>query len=419
MRTTGSFIMILLIAILLTVFCFWAYWAELDQVTRGEGKLIPPSKTQYVQSLEGGIVTQIFIAPGARVEAGEPLITIDDTQFRSTFGENEARRMSLIGRLTRLRAEIDGEGPVFPEMLVEAYPDVIATEIAVLEARRSEYRASIGAFDNQEDQRQAEISELRQKIAQLSNAIALTQREIDLVAPLIERRIRPELDMIQLERDMNEYTGQRATTREALTRVQAALREVSFNKQEAEAAFIRRAREEIAEANAELNQLTETLVGDADRIQRTTLNSPVNGVVNDLKVTTVGQVAKPGEALIEIVPDEESLVVEVDIRPADIAFLRPGLPAKVRLTAYDFADYGSLTGEIETIGADTVEDAEGNRFYKVLVRTKDVLKDTDGSELETIPGMVATVDILVGKTTVLEYFTDPIRRLSETALREP
>lgn len=414
----GSAILLAVIAIVAGS-VYWASQAEIEKVTRGEGRLVPATRTQVIQSLEGGLITEILVSEGERVREGQRLFVIDDTQFQSALGETTARRAALIATAARLEAEISGAAPEFDSDILEAYPELVNREIEVLNARRREQDATLSVIDDQVRQKQAEIDELQEKITQLIRSVELTQEEIDLVAPMVDLGVQPKVALLRLERELNESSGQLASTREAYRRAVAALSEVRQRYIEQQAIFQTRAREELAETEADLNSVTQTLVGDEDKVARSVLLAPRAGTIKELRVGTVGQVVGPGDPIAEIVPLDETLLVETKIRPSDIAFLRPDLEARVRITAYDFAVYGSLKAVVETIAPDTVEEEDGQQFYKVLVRTEDVLRDKQGEPLAIIPGMIATVDIVVGGQTVLDYFMKPILRAQQSALREP
>ena len=415
---TSSAILFAIIAIIAGS-VYWSSQAALEKVTRGEGQLVPASRTQIVQSLEGGIIQEILVREGEVVSQGQRLFVIDDTQFQSALGETTARRYSLLATVSRLEAEISGGDPNYPPTLLEQYPGITAQETNVLNARRDELRQSLAVIEDQRRQKEAEIAELQEKIQQLARSVELSEEEINLVAPLVEQGVQPKVALLRLERELNESSGQLASTREALRRARAALSEVGTRSEEQRAVFRTRAREELTTAQGELNSISQTLVADRDKVERLILNAPVDGIVKELRVSTVGQVIGPGDPIAEIVPSDDTLLVETKIKPSDIAFLRSELPARVRISAYDFAVYGSLPAVVETIAPDTIEDEQGNQFYKVFVRTSDVLRDKAGDPLPIIPGMVATTDIVVGEPTVLEYFMKPILRASESALREP
>jgi adhesin transport system membrane fusion protein len=406
------------IAVFFLLFLGWASWASLDEVTRGDGKVIPSSQVQVVQNLEGGIVAEILEREGAVVEAGQALLRIDNVLAASELRENRQRQVALQGALARLRAEVARAALRFDPALAEAAPAVVESETALHAARQDALASETEILRNQAEQRRQEIAELDSRQAQLERSLALARQELAITEPLVAKRVVAKVDLLRLQRQVSELEGQLAATELALPRVRLALQEAERRTEERFLAFRAEAQRELNAVQAELAALTETITADADRVRRTDVRSPVRGTVKRLHVTTVGGVIQPGQDLVEIVPLEDTLLVEARVRPADIAFLRPGQAAVVKITAYDFALYGGLDAVVEDISADTITDQEGESFYRIRVRTASNALERAGEPLPIIPGMTTQVDILTGRKTVLDYLLKPVLRVQERALRE-
>ncbi len=404
------------IGIVFALFIMWAAVAQLDEVTRGEGKVIPSKQVQVLQSIDGGLVSDILVQEGDVVQPNQLLIKIDETRFASSVKENRAQYLGLQARVARLRATSDGKAFVPPPEVQKEAPEVVEQELQLFEAKRAEMNAALAIARQQLTQRQQELNEAQAKRAQAAQGYELTSKELAVTKPLINSGAVSEVELLRLERDVARYRGERDMASAQITRVQAAIAEAQRKIEEVELNFRNDAGKELSEATAKLNSLAEGSVALSDRVKQSSIRSPVKGTVKRLLVNTVGGVVQPGKDMIEIVPLEDTLLLEARIFPRDIAFLRPGQPAIVKFTAYDFAVYGALDGTLEHIGADTVTDDKGNAFYTVRVRT-----DKPGfgdANLPIIPGMVAEVDILTGKKSVLAYLLKPVLRAKSVALTE-
>lgn len=398
---------------------YWASVATLDEVTTGEGRVIPSSQIQVLQNLEGGILAKIHVREGEIVEQSQVLLTIDDTQAASKYREDRARVLALRASVARLHAEQQGQPPEFPDEVVAERPDLVETELAVYGARTTELRSSIEVYRRQIEQRKQELVELDSRIGQLTDNLALGHEELDILAPLVEQGVSARIELIRLQRQVNDIEGDLMAARQSVPRARSALNEVRRRVEERRAAYLSEVASALAAARGELASVNEVMASAQDRVRRTQVRSPVQGTVIKLYINTIGGVIRPGEDLLEIVPLEDNLLVEAQIRPADIAFLHPGQAAKVKITAYDFAIYGGIDAELEQISADTILNEEGERFYQIRVRTnRNFMVDREGNLLPIIPGMVAEVDILTGKKTVLQYLMKPILRAGGRAMRE-
>lgn len=397
----------------------WASVAELDEVTSGQGRVIPSSQLQVVQNLEGGILRNMSVKEGDLVETGQVLLTIDDTLVSSKYREDRSKVLSLQAEIIRLRAESSGEEPVFPEELTAERPDLVATEMSLYQARQNELIASVQALRDLVSQRRQERVEAEGRISQLIGSQALAREELQILRPLVEQGVSARIELIRLERQINDISGDLEAAQQSIPRIQSALNEASRRISERQANFKAQVAGELVQAQGELAAYTEVLTGAADRVQRTEIRSPVKGEVQQILINTIGGVIQPGQDLVHIVPLEDNLLVEAQIRPADIAFLHPGQEAMIKITAYDFSVYGGLTATLEQISADTITNEEGESFYEVQVRTKrNFLLAKDGETLPIIPGMVAQVDVLTGKKSVLDYLLKPILKARDNALRE-
>ena len=411
-------LLLVIIVAFFGIFLAWASWAELDEVTRGDGKVIPSSQVQVVQNLEGGIVAAIPVREGAVVEQGQVLLRIDNVRAASDLRERRQRYLALLGALGRLRAEVDGTAiALAPEVLTDA-PEVAANERALYHARADALQSEIEILRSQATQRRQELAELRTRLDQLERSLALASEELEIKRPLAARRVVSKIELLQLERQVNDLAGELETTRLAVPRIESALQEAERRIEDRRLSFRAEAQRELTAVQAEATALVEAITATADQVRRTDVRSPVRGTIKRLLVTTVGGVVQPGEDLVEIVPLEDTLLVEAQVRPADIAFLRPGQPATVKVTAYDFSIYGGLDAVVEDISADTITDEQGESFYRIRVRTHDNALEEKGEPLPIIPGMTTQVDILTGEKTVLDYLLKPILKAKERALRE-
>lgn len=398
MRTPHSLRLLLFSAVaLLVVFVTWAHFAILDEVKRGDGRVIPSQQIQVMQSLEGGIVNEILVKEGAIVDKDQVLMKIDDTKFSSEYGELQERRAALAARVARLEAEARGRSEItFPDQLRESVPEAVAAETSV--------------FNMREKKVARDVDVLMQQVTRLTGSLKLLDRELTITRNLYEKKVVPEIEMIRLQRQETEMKGQLA---EAQAKINSIV--TSFRSQ---------ADEDLAKSRGDLAVLEENMKSAQDRLRRTDLKAPVHGIVNKLNVTTIGAVVQPGANLIEIVPLDDTLLVEGRIRPQDIAFIRAGQDAVVKISAYDSSVYGTLKGKVERISADTIvdekPDAAGRKetFYRVIVRTDKNYLGSATSPLPIIPGMVTTVEVLTGQKSVLDYILKPARILRSEALRE-
>ncbi|EJM38723.1 type I secretion membrane fusion protein, HlyD family [Pseudomonas sp. GM33] len=397
----------------------WANFAVIDEVTKGDGKAIPSSKIQKIQNLEGGIVSELFVKEGQIVDAGAPLLRLDDTRFASNVGETEADRLSMVLRVERLSAELEDRPLNFPEDVLKAVPGQAKNEESLYMSRRQQLLDEIGGLQEQLIQRQQELREFTSKQAQYRQQLGFQRQEISMSEPLVAQGAVSPVEVLRLRRAEAETRGQLDATTLAIPRAESAIKEVQRKIDETRGKFRSEALTQLNEARTDLNKAQATGKALEDRVSRTLVTSPVRGIVNKLLVNTIGGVIQPGSDLVEIVPLDDTLLVEAKIRPQDIAFLHPGQEATVKFTAYDYTIYGGLKAKLEQIGADTItDDDKKTTYYIIKLRTERSHLGTDEKPLLIIPGMVASVDIITGKKTILSYLLKPIIRARAEALHE-
>lgn len=397
----------------------WAGFSQIDEVTRGDGKAIPSSKLQKIQNLEGGIVAELYVKEGQIVEAGAPLIRLDDTRFVSNAGETEALRLAMQLRVERLSAQVDDRPLNIPDDVLKAAPSQAANERSLYESRRQQLKDEVGGLQEQLVQRQQELREFTSKQGQYRSQLSLQRQEINMSEPLVAQGAVSPVEVLRLKRAEMETRGQLDATTLAIPRAESAIKEVQRKIDETRGKFRSEALTQLNEARTELNKAESTGRALEDRVSRTLVTSPVRGIVKQLLVNTVGGVIQPGSDMVEIVPLNDTLLVEAKIRPQDIAFLHPGQEAVVKFTAYDYTIYGGLKAKLERIGADTITDEDKKTtYYMITLRTDRSHLGTDEKPLLIIPGMVASVDIITGKKSILSYLLKPIIKARAEALHE-
>lgn len=401
--------LVLLVAVL------WAAFTNVDEITRGEGRVVPSRQLQVLQSLDGGVVSEILVKEGQLVDAGQVLVNIDPTRFDSSVRENRAQYLALQARAARLRAMAQGTDFLPPaEALAEA-PKTVEGELRSYEAGKLTLNAQLAIAEQQLAQRRQELAEMTARRDQSSRAYELTARELAYTKPLMASGAVSEVELMRLERDAGRFLGEREIATAQMSRTQAAIAEASRKIQEVTLNFRSEARKDLSETLGRFNVSSAGGLGLADKVDKSSLRSPVKGTVKRLLVNTVGGVVQPGKDVVEVVPSEESLLLDARVQARDIAFLRPGDRAVVKFTAYDFSIYGGLNAAVEVIGADSVIDERGNAFYMVRLRTDN---SKLGPGLPIIPGMVAEVDILTGKKSVLSYLLKPVLKAKQAAFTE-
>lgn len=401
--------------LVLAVLLLWAALAQVDEVTRGDARVIPSRQLQVVQSLDGGVVVEILVREGQVVEAGQLLLRVDETRATSGVRESAAQGVALRARAARLRALAEGRPFLPPAAANDEEKRTIEEERRLYESRLSELSTQLSINRQQLAQRQQELSEMQARRNAAQRGLELAQQELAQTRPLLTTGAVSQVDILRLERDVARNRGDAEQATAQIARVQAAIGESQRKAQETELTFRNEARRDLAEATGKLNALNEGAVALADRVSKAQVKSPVRGRVQRLLANTVGGVVQPGKDIVEIVPLDDSLVLEARVAPKDIAFIVPGQAATVKFTAYDFSIYGGLDASVENISPDTVVDERGNAFYLVRVRTQQA---GFNDRLPIIPGMTAEVDVLTGKKSVLSYLLKPVLKVRAYALRE-
>lgn len=415
----ASTLLLWLIVVFFVGALVWAYFAELDRTVRGVGRVVPGPQLQVVSNLEGGIVEAILVEVGENVDVNDPLVRLDPTQTTAALSSNQASFDALDVKVRRLQAEIRGEAPQFPRPTSRAMADQIAIERALYASRMADLASITEAARARVTQASRSVSEARASHAARVAAREAARSEVELLRPLVERGIEPRFSLTQAENRLSVASHDAQAASAAIGRAQASVAEAQASLNQARQDWRARAADQLATVQAEQAALRRNLPAFADRLERTVVRAPRAGRINRVLVTTVGGTVAPGEPIVEIVPSDETLVVEARISPSDIGQVSVGERARVELTAYRSIVYGYLEGEVTVISPDTVQDEQtGEYFYTVRVATRGALRDEEGNPLPVAPGMVANVQILGEKQTVLDYIFTPFTRLGESALRE-
>jgi membrane fusion protein, adhesin transport system len=398
------------------VLIVWACFAHVQEVTRGDGKVISAKQLQIVQSLDGGVVSEILVREGQVVEAGQLLLKIDETRATSGVRESAAQGFALRARQARLRALAEGSNFKAPAMKNEAEEGrILDEERRLYDSKLSELNNLLGINQQQLSQRRQELGEMQARKASADRSLSLNQQELAKTKPLLATGAVSEVDILRLDREVSRSRGDSEQAASQIARVQAAIMEAQRKIQETELSFRNEARRDLADVMGKLNALTEGAVALTDRVNKSNVKSPVRGRVQRLFANTVGGVVQPGKDIVEIVPLDDQLVLEAKVAPRDIAFIRPQQAATVKFTAYDFSVYGGLEAKVENISPDTIVDERGNAFYLVRVRTTQA---NFNEKLPIMPGMTAEVDILTGNKTVMSYLLKPVLKGKAYALSE-
>jgi len=414
-----AYILTFLTVMFFVVMAVWSHYAILDEVTRGEGKVIPSSKTQVIQNLEGGILAEILVHEGDIVDRGTILVRIDNMVAQSTYRDLRKQYLALLATSARLEAELDDlDDIIFPEEVQVEAQDEIQAQLRLFKVHERQIAAQVSVLEAQKNQRQHEIGEATSRREQLTKSLSLAREEKAITEPLVKKGILPRLDLIRIERQVAELQGEIKTINSTIPRLKNSFQEAEQRIEELIVSSKAQISDEFNRTRSEINSISETLFASGDRVTRTEVRSNVRGTVKELKFNTVGGVIAPGADIIEIVPLDDSLLIEAQVRPADIAFLRPGQQAIIKISAYDFSIYGGLKGTLEQISADTIKDDQGESFYRVYLRTTENSLSRHGEVLPIIPGMTATAEILSGKKSVLDYLLKPILKAKDRALRE-
>jgi adhesin transport system membrane fusion protein len=404
-----------IVSVVVLLLLGWSMFAELDEVTKGDGKVIPSSKVQIIQAVDGGVVEELLVREGQEVMAGTLLLRLDTTRFEGSMRESRSEWLSLSAKKARLESLVNGVPFEMPPEVLEESPDIALQESGLYESQHNEVEAQLSIARQQLAQRREELNEATARHEQADSGLTLVKQELDMTKPLLRSGAVSEVDIIRLEQAVAQKTGERSQAHAQIQRLNSAILESEQKIQGVELNTRNPWSKELSETMAKLGTLVAGDVVRGDKVKHAEMRSPVRGTVQRLLVNTIGAVAQPGKELVEIVPLDDDLLLEAHIKPKDIAFLRPGMPARVKITAYDFSKYGGLDGVVEHISADTVVDEKGNANYVIRVRT---LKSSLGPNMPITPGMVAEVDVLTGKKSVFEYLMKPVLKGKDNAMTE-
>ena len=399
----------------------WAYFARVDDVARADGKIVPSGRMQVVQHLEGGVVNAIHVKPGDEVAQGSPLLSLSPVQFGSERDSRSEQVLALKARQARLEAEARGLEPRFDASIKgPGASTYLRTERAEFEQRRARLQSDLATVDTQLTQRLKEVEEARTTLATARRNLALSREEREIVATMVERGLEPRLELVRLDGRISEIQGRVDSAQMMIPRLDAAVSEVRARRQAVLSQFRADASSELSRTTSDLRAQQELLPGLSDRVQRTEIVSPTKGIVNRVAVTTVGATARAGEPLVEIVPVDDKLVLDVRIQPQDIGFVKIGMPARIKLTAYDYSIFGTVEGEVISVSPDLVPGTSEQEppAYQARIETRGPVPQRQGKPVALLPGMQASVDIITGNKTVLEYLSKPIVAMRENAFRE-
>jgi len=410
-------LLLLLVASFLIFFLVWASVAALNITVFGSGRVVPSAQLQVVQNLEGGIISEIHVRQGDYVKKGELLLEIDNTGFTANLEELRANYQGALAAAARFTAEAEGREPVYPDELLEQV-DLVRQEDQLFLERALELRSSLDVLQRQVEQRQLAQDEIQQQINSERRTLRLIREEIRLNRPLVERGATSKVEFIQLQREESALIGRIEGLKVSYNRTTAEIQEAEARVGQMEATFKSESRQALNDLQVKISAMTESLKGEQDRVARRQVVAPVTGIVNRVLINTIGGVSRPGDDLVEIVPDEDNLQIEMRVKPADIGFISVNQPAIIRFTAYDASIFGALDGNVQQIGADTLTDDKGEVYYQVIVKSGQSYMGTVENPLPIIPGMVAEVHVTTGKRTLLDYIVKPVTKLRQQALRE-
>ncbi|MGH6967822.1 MAG: HlyD family type I secretion periplasmic adaptor subunit [Stellaceae bacterium] len=402
-------------------FLIWASFATLNEVTRGDARVIPSQHIQVIQNLEGGILSEMLVHDGQVVQKGDILLRIANTGAEAAYRDSRIQALTLKAMIARLTAESEDRAPVFPVDVMQEAPQIVDRERALYNTQIAQLKTAIGVLGDQLTQRRQDIAELKTRQESVSRSLVLAKKERDITAPLVAKGAAAQLDLVKIDQQVNDLEGQLAETQAGLPKAAAARDEAQRRIQEKIDGFHSDARAELNRHEAELQALIQKTFAEKDRVQRTEVRSPVRGIIKDIKVNTIGGAIQPGQDLVEVVPLDDTLLVEAKVRPSDVAFLHPGQDAMIKITAYDFSVYGGLKAKLERISADSISEHDGDRsqtFFRVMLRTDKNYLGTPQHPLPIMPGMTAQVEILTGHRTVLGYLLKPILDAKNNALTE-
>ncbi len=403
-----------------TVFLFliWANFAYIDEIARGDGEIIPSGENQIIQNLEGGIIEEILVDEGEEVQKGQVLLKINNEKSKSSYSSNAVKLDALSAKIARLSAEASGQSLVMEEELSKRAPMIVQNEISLYETNKRQLNSKLEGLKERLSQKKQELLEAQTQKQHLKSSYEFIKKEVQMTEPMVAKGVRSKIDFLKLQREANEIESKYLATKQSIPRLQSAIKEVQKGIEEATYLFQSDAKAKKSEAIAELRSLQETSTALEDQVTRTVVTAPVKGIVQKLFIHTIGGVIQPGQEIMEIVPSDQALLVRVRIKPSDIAFIYYKQRAIVKFSAYDFAIYGGLEGEVVYIGADTQKDEKENVYYEVRIKTTKNHLSRNGEKLKIIPGMTVNVDIITGQKSVLDYILKPILKTKQYTFTE-
>jgi len=414
----AAIFLFLSIVALITCAFFWSAITKVEEITRAQGSVVPSQDIQIVQSLEGGVLEELLVSEGQAVKKGDILMRISDVQFASEERGTEARSLSLKAKKARLEAEARGGEFKLPQDVLDKTPQIAANEKSLYESRQKELQNTYAILDDRIAKASAELAETKAQINGYSNSKRLLGQELEITKEMVRKRAAPKIDEIRLSREISVLTGQINAAAQRRRALEAELQVARKERTSQLDKFQSQALGELNQVETEIAGLKENLTSISDRVDRAELRAPVDGTVNRIAIKTIGGVVEPAARLVEIVPMDDELKIIAKVQPNDVAFIRAGQPAKVKITAYDPQKYGALDGQLTRIGASSVNDAEGNVFFEIEVRTLKNFMGDETNPLPITPGMIADVEVITGKRTILEYLMKPILRARDRAFTE-
>jgi adhesin transport system membrane fusion protein len=396
----------------------WANFALIDEIVRGSGEIIPSGENQMIQNLEGGIVEEILVTEGESVEKGQILLKIDNQKSYSSFSSNTIKANSIEAKIIRLRAESSGKKFIITNELKQKMPIFLNNEKSLYTINMRQLSSKLNALNEQLIQKKQELSEAETQQKHLESSLYMITKEVSMTKPMVDRGISSKRDFLKLQREANEIEARYQATKKSIPRLKSAIKEVSSRVKETTLLFQSDAKEKLNVAVADLRGLRANATALKDQVSRTVVRSPMNGIVQEMFVHTVGGVIQPGANILEIVPSDQALLVEVKIKPSDIAFIYFGQKAMVKFSAYDFSIYGGLNGKVVHISADTIKDQSEEVFYMVKIKTNKNYIGSESKPLKIIPGMTVNVDIITGQKSVLDYILKPILKTQQYTFTE-
>jgi membrane fusion protein, adhesin transport system len=415
-KSMSRVIFLWLITIALAI--YWASIAQIDEIVRGSGEIVPSGNNQIIQNLEGGIVKEILIQEGDLVEKNQVLLSIGNLKSTATLETNRIKSIELEAKIIRLNAEANNSEFTVSEQQLQQMPKLIAREKSLFITALSQFESQNRILQEQLNQKENELQETRIKLKYLKVARRLIKEEVKMTAPMVKKGVKSKVEFLKLQREVSVIEERYQSLKVSIPRLQSAIKEAQDKLSEPLYNLQRKAKKELNEVISEFDRINASKKVLQDQVSRTLVRSPINGTIQMLNVHTVGGVIKPGQDLIEIVPSDDVLWVEAKIKPADIAFIYPEQAVMVKFSAYDFAIYGGLDGEVVLISADTTTDKNEDTFYTVHIKTKNNYLGSDSNKLKIISGMTVNVDILTGKKTVLDYILKPILRAKQYTFTE-